>query len=392
MNRFFNSNRDKVIFVKENKGADGSGGSGNGSGGFNRGSLAAEAKKLGKVFAILVAIIIVIVVLSQSIYIVRQDEVAIVRALGEIKEIVISEEDIDDATAQSELDKRFAGVPIKTGKGLRFKVPFVTTVEKNSAKLHTYISNTAKINTKDKIKYDIDIYAQWRITHPGMFRASLGTQARANSKIDEVVYAVVIDRINRLTSVDFLNNKKALEDILADAREDLNANLASQGIKIIDIDVFRTVIPDSNIDSTYKKMIAEREAIAQQIRAEGLELYNNTVADTDREVAQIRAAAIEESERIKGEADAEALLIYANAFSKDPAFYEFWRMLKAYEQVIDEDTVIFLDKSNRFLQIFDGIWETGAPSGGIELPLLPETGNGSESGSGDGSGGGFGDN
>ncbi len=332
-----NTNREKEIFVKES----------------------VDWKKLRRIIIPVVLLVAAVVILSQSLYIVREDEVATIRVLGEIKQIVVAPDNEADAVAQSSLDKRFEGVPIDTSKGLKLMIPFITTVEKNSAKLNTYISNTAKINTRDKIKYDIDIYAQWKITHPGMFRASLGTPARANSKIDEVVYAVVIDRINRLTSADFLNNKQALENILSEARVDLNENLASQGIRIVDIDVYRTVIPESNVESTYKKMIAEREAIAQQIRAEGLELYNNTVADTDKKVAEILASAIEDSEKIRGEADAEALAIYAGAFSKDPEFYEFWRTLKSYENSIDENTYMFLDKNNRYLKILSGDFNFG---------------------------------
>lgn len=311
-------------------------------------------KNLIKSFILIVLVVAALVLVSQSVYIVREDEVAVIREFGEIKKIVISE-NLDIAKEQSKLDSRFNEVKIDTSKGLKFKIPFITTVETDNAKLITYVSNTAKINTKDKIKYDIDIYAQWRISHPGMFRASLASINRANSKIDEVVYAVVIDRINRITSDDFLNNKDKLNEILVDAKDDLNKNLGSQGLHIVDINVFRTVIPVSNIDSTYKKMIAEREAIAQQIRAEGLELYNNTVADTDRNVAEIKANSIQEAERIRGEADAEALAIYAESFSKDPEFYEFWRTMKSYENSLDEDTVIFLDKNNDYLKYFMNI-------------------------------------
>ena len=65
-------------------------------------------------------------------------------------------------------------------------------------------------------------------------------------------------------------------------------------------------------------------------RSEGQELYQNTVADTDRKVAEIISESIEKSEKIIGEADASALEINANAFSKDPDFYEYWRTLKSY--------------------------------------------------------------
>lgn len=299
----------------------------------------------------IIVIFVIIVFLTNCFYIVREDEVATVRELGEIKRVIV-DSNSDFAQKQNDLDPRFKDVIIDKNKGLKFKMPFITTVEKDTSKLMTYISNTAKINTKDKIKYEISMYAQWEITHPGIFRSSLGTVSRANSKIDEITYAVVIDRINRLSSNDFLNNIDALDLILDEAMSELNNNLATQGIRLNDIDVYRTILPPSNIESTYKKMVAEREAIAQQIRSEGLEIYQNTVADTDRDVAQIKASAIEESEKVRGEADATALEIYASGFSKDPEFYEFWRTLKSYEETIDADTVMYIDRNNEYLKFF----------------------------------------
>lgn len=299
-------------------------------------------------FIIFIAAIILI---SNSIYIVREDEVATVREFGEIKSIIVDAQNTQ-AQDQNDLDPRFKDVEIITQKGIHFKIPFITTVDKDTSKLLTYISNPAKINTQDKIKYEINMFAQWEITHPGIFRTSLGSITKANSKIDEVVYAVVIEKINSVTSTEFLTDKDILSGVLDDAIEQLNTNLATQGIMLRDIEIYRTILPASNIESTYKKMIAEREAIAQQARSEGMEIYQNTVADTDRQVAEINASAIEESETIKGEADATALEIYANGFSKDPEFYEFWRTLKSYENTIDENTTIYLDRNNDYLKYF----------------------------------------
>lgn len=310
-----------------------------------------QAKVGGKAIFGLIVLIAIVVLLSSSFYVVREDEVATVRELGEIKRIIVGS-NTDYAKLQNDLDPRYKDVIIDTTKGLKFKVPFITTVEKDTSKLITYISSTAQINTQDKIKYQIDMFAQWQITHPGIFRSSLGTLSGANQKIDEITYAVVIDRINRLSSNNFLYNKDALNDVLQEAMVELNLNLASQGIRLKDINVYRTILPPSNIESTYKKMVAEREAIAQQIRSEGLEIYQNTVADTDRNVAQIKSSAIEESETIIGEADATALEIYADGFSKDPEFYEFWRTLRSYEETIDADTIMYIDKNNDYLKFF----------------------------------------
>lgn len=310
-----------------------------------------EIKKNMRYVGLLFIVVIIGILLSNSFYIVKEDEVATVRELGEIKKIVVDATNIE-AKLQNERDPRFKDVEVDTTKGLKFKIPFITTVDKDTSKIITYISNTAQINTQDKIKYEINMYAQWKIIHPGVFRTSLGTVTRANSKIDEITYAVVIEKINSLMSIQFLANKENLESVLTQAKNELNVNLATQGIMLVDIDIYRTILPPSNIESTYKKMVAEREAIAQQIRSEGLEIYQNTVADTDRNVAQIKANAIEESETIRGEADATALEVYASGFTKDPEFYKFWRTMNSYEETFDADTVLYLDKNNAYLNFF----------------------------------------
>lgn len=299
---------------------------------------------------ILIAIVI-LTSLSSFVYIVEEDEVATVKRFGEITTIIV-DKDNTLAEEQNQLTNSFEDVKVIRDKGLFFKIPFITEVEKDSSKLITYISNSANINTQDKIKYQIAMYAQWEITHPGLFRTSLGSINKANSVIDEIGYAAVIEKVNSLSSREFLTDKDRLYEVLETARQELNEDLQYKGIALADIEVYRTILPPSNIESTYDKMIAEREAIAEQKRAEGLELYQNTVADTDKAVAEIIAESIETSEKIYGEADATALEIYADAFSVDPDFYEYWRSLKAYENAFDANTVIYLDSQNDFLKYF----------------------------------------
>lgn len=284
-------------------------------------------------------------------YTVAEDEVAVVRVFGSVKKVIV-DKDNTLAVEQTKLDQNYKDVEIVRDKGLFLKIPFITQVDKDTSKLITYISNTAELNTKDKIKYDVAMYVQWEISHPGLFRSAYGTITQANRKLDEVAYARVIEKINTLMAVDFLTNKDALRNALDKAREELNSSLAPRGIVVRDIDVYRTILPDANIQSTYNKMIAERAAIAQQNRSEGKELYQNTVADTDREVAQIVAESIEKSEKIIGQADAEALEIYAKGFQVDPEFYKLWRTLKAYDKTFDKDTVLYLNSDNDFLKIF----------------------------------------
>ncbi len=316
-------------------------------------AMAKNAKKMAQRGIIAFLVLFLLIGASSFFYIVAEDEVATVRQFGEITKVIVDVNN-EEATKQNDLDKQFSNVEIVRDKGLFFKIPYITQVTKDTSKLITYISNSAQINTRDKIKYQISMFAQWEISHPGLFRSSLGTVQRANANIDEVAYAVVIEKVNSLTSRQFLTDKDALYSALDIALDELNEKMAPKGIILRDIEVYRTILPDSNIESTYKKMVAEREAIAQQKRSEGQELFQNTVADTDRKVAEIIAESIETSEKIIGEADATALEIYAGGFSKDPAFYEYWRTLKSYEKTIDEDTVIYMDKNNDYLKFFRG--------------------------------------
>ena len=39
-------------------------------------------------------------------------------------------------------------------------------------------------------------------------------------------------------------------------------------------------------------------------------------------------------ELIKGQADAEATAIYADAYSKDEEFFEFWRLMQSYKETV----------------------------------------------------------
>jgi len=256
--------------------------------------------------------------------------------------------DLEEGKKESQFDN----VKVEVKKGLGFKIPIYHTIERETGKLLTYTSQQEIINTKEKRQFEMSMYAQWHISHPGIFNVSLKTTEGANIVLDDLIYPVIIKGINRLTAEEFLNDKDALNKMLDTALEDLNTVVAEYGIVVKDIEIFRTLLPENNIQSTYAKMRADREAVAQEIRSTAQEAYNKKVADADLEAVQIDAQSIEESQKIYGSADAEALKIYADAFNKDPNFYEFWRALEAYRKAVNEDTVIVIDKNNPFLKFF----------------------------------------
>ena len=60
--------------------------------------------------------------------------------------------------------------------------------------------------------------------------------------------------------------------------------------------------------------------------------------------------AYKQAQKLKGEGDAEAIKTYAEAFQKDPQFYEFLRSLETYEKTIDEKTTLVLPSNSEILK------------------------------------------
>lgn len=303
-------------------------------------------KKAGVAFIIVIGLLFLF---SISTYTVGEAEQVVVSQFGVIKEIVISPENTyvnDNEDLMTGENSELKNVKITKGKGLRFKVPFITQITKYDSRYLTYVSSSETVNTLEKKQYLITMYSQWRIANPGLFSITQKEIPRAMTYLDGLIYPSVIQNINRLSADDFLSNKEVLNKALADGLVELNGKVRDSGIEIADIQVHRTILPNANLSSTYERMIANRQKVAQQLRSEGEEEYQKAISSVDREFRIIESEAIKTSEQNIGEGDATALEIYAKSYSKDPEFYTYWRSLKALEKAIDEDTVLVLDQNN----------------------------------------------
>ena len=99
-------------------------------------------------------------------------------------------------------------------------------------------------------------------------------------------------------------------------------------------------LPPENTQAVYNRMKEERYSIAAQIRAEGQKEAQKIRAEADKKVKIILAQAYSEAEKIKGTGDASAVSIYAQSFSKDPDFYEFWRTMELYRDSLKDAVII----------------------------------------------------
>ncbi len=70
-------------------------------------------------------------------------------------------------------------------------------------------------------------------------------------------------------------------------------------------------------------MISERNKIAAKYLSEGKGDSSEILGKMQRELDQIQSEAYQKAQEIQGKADALAIKIYANAYNRDPEFYEF---------------------------------------------------------------------
>lgn len=324
-------------------------------------------KFAGIAFGIIV--FIGLIVLSNSIYIVYEDEVAVVKAFGKMVSVVVSPLDEDVIARNLELNDN-QEIQIISEKGLHFKVPFINSVEKYSAKYLTYTSEQPLINTKDERRIVIQMYAQYRIIDPVVYKKAVGTASSAQSVMDNRVYKTVINAANTLEFNEFFY-QNTFEDLLVSKQDALNEELVRDfGLYVSDIGINRKSFPESNITNIEEKMAKEIEKDSEKLIAEGDSEYLQAQAITDRQKAVIVSAAVEEAAIIKAGADAEAIRIYQNSLQKDLDFYQFITRMEIYKTV--SGSTVFLDGDNAIFDLLDGYSVTEVENNTITEPAPVE--------------------
>lgn len=302
-----------------------------------------------KIILIAVLVIVLIILISESTFIVGEAEQSVVTRFGVIKRIIInSHNDFHERYVDLLKDEISFSEDVKVvaASGLQFKVPFIDKVETYSSRLYTYISDSEIVNTSEKKQYYIQTYAQWYIADPALFSLKLGSMIRAENQLDNLIHPVIVQAINRLVAEDFVSNKEVLNAALNRGLLTLNEDMAQRGIEIKDIQVHRTILPMANLESTYARMQADRAKVAQQLRSEGDEEYRKSVSSADLQARQIQADAVTEAGAVRAAAEAESMRVYAEAYRADTGFYGYWRSLQALETSLDENATLVLDQSH----------------------------------------------
>lgn len=232
----------------------------------------------------------------------------------------------------------------ESGLYVKWPTPF-SIANKMDRKLQPYETPLIEYLTGDKKNLLIKTFIFWRIEDPMLYFKAVNDQALAQQKLEDIVCSLVAStlgdhKINQLISTNREN--LAMDEIIGEITAGSQERVSSYGIHIDFVGFSRLALPGDNTRSVYRRMIAERSAIANEYRAQGRQRAAEIRADADKQRSDILALAYRDSEIIHGEADAEAAAIYGDAYSKNPEFYKFLRTLESERNIMGNKTTIVL--------------------------------------------------
>lgn len=190
--------------------------------------------------------------------------------------------------------------------------------------------------TNDNRGLIVDFYIKWRVQNASrFFQATGGREDMAGERLAEIVKDGIKSVVAQRTLAQIVSAERAA--VTGDMIGNASRSVSALGIELIDVRVQRIDLPDDVSTRVYESMKQNFAKIASRLRAEGSSAAVRIRASAERERTEIASAAERDALRIRGDADAQAADIYAQAYSRNPEFYSFYRSLQAYDRSLGKD-------------------------------------------------------
>lgn len=275
---------------------------------------------------LLAVIVVLFLLVSSSLYIVDQRQRAIVFQLGEV-------------------------VSVKTSPGLYFKIPMVQNVRFFDSRILTMdAEEPERFITSEKKNVLVDLFVKWRIVDVKQYYISVqGDEALARVRLAQTVNSSLRDEFGNRTVHEVISGER--DKIMEIMRQKADADARNIGVEVVDVRLKRVDLPSEVSESVYRRMEAERKRVANELRSTGFADSEKIRSNADRQREVIMAKAYRDAQKNKGEGDAKATKIYAEAFSKNPEFYSFYRSLEAYKQSFqNKSDMMVLEPNSEFFK------------------------------------------
>ena len=275
---------------------------------------------------ILIAIAVLLVVASQSLYIVQQPEQVIVLQFGD-------------------------PVRLEQEPGLKVKIPFIQNVVYYDKRLLNLEPPAQEVVLKDKKRLDVDTFSRYRITEPLTFYKTVRNEYQAQNRLQEIVNSSARNVLATFTLKELLSDKRT--EIMKNISAAVKKDAAQIGVEVADVRIRRADLPIQLSQAINERMKTERIREAKGYRADGEKRAQEIRATADKQATITVANAEKEAQKLKGEGDKIATEIWNKATGIDPDFYAFYRSLEAYRNSFDGETSLVLAPEGEFFNYFD---------------------------------------
>lgn len=272
---------------------------------------------------LLIVLLLVVLIASQSLFVVDETKQAIILQFGE---------------------------PIATiqNPGLAMKLPFIQNVLYFEKRILSSDAPPQEYLTADKKRLVVDHVTRWRISDPLRFFETMRTEAGARARLDDIVFS---ELRRELAIVEFVDAISAQRDRLeVRVAQSVAETVAGFGIVVVDVRTKRADLPTDVQQNVFERMRAERQRESSLFRAEGEEQANIIRAQADRSSTVILAEGYQEAQQLRGEGEAEAIRVYAEALKQGPEFYAFSRRLEAYANILKNGDKVVIPANSEFFR------------------------------------------
>lgn len=240
--------------------------------------------------------------------------------------------------------------PVVVGTGLHVKLPApLQSAMIVDTRVRTLAPSDADhCVTSDKSELLVTPALKYRVTDPlKLFTETEGDQQSANDRLAAALRSALGEAFGKRSLADALAHQGA---IAREAQAAMAGTAGTLGVELVDLQFLRVDFPHAAADAVYKRMTAAEEKAASDARAQTSAEVAEIKADAERQRDAVLADAYAAAQSIKGGGDAKAAAIAADAFGRDPNFYQFYQSLQAYRSVFKAGDVIVVDPDSEFFR------------------------------------------
>ncbi len=266
---------------------------------------------------LVIAAVVLVAVLASSVVIVPETHQAVVIFTGKPVRV---------------FNKFSPDVPYgQTGAGIQFRIPFAEQVQLIDRRVLDLDMERTQVLSNDQQRLQVDAYARYRIIDPVKLVEKAGTEAQLESQLLPILSSVLRQELGRRPFSALINAERGTA--MTNITRSLDQQARNYGAQVLDVRIKAADLPEGRpLDAAFTRMETDRQ----------------------EQAATIRAAGQRDAQIIQAEASAAAANIYAEAYGKDPQFYDFYRAMQSYRTTFlagdGQSSMVLSDDSEYFRQ------------------------------------------